>query len=125
VPEGLVARTIDAETGYLAGEFCPLPQREWFKIGTEPTEYCVEHEYPAWDPWITDTIDTINGTVDSIRRRFDEFMGRRRAQDSLGRRRDTTRPDTLRRASPARRTAANDSINQLKELVNKLKKPPH
>lgn len=111
VPEGLVARTIDMETGYLAGEFCPLKQREWFKIGTEPTEYCLEHEYPAWDSWFSDTVDTINGAVDSIRRRYEDVMGRRRSTDTLGRRPDTTRRPT-------------DSIGQLKQLLNKLRKPP-
>ena len=27
----------------LAGEWCPITQREWFKPGTEPTEVCDQH----------------------------------------------------------------------------------
>jgi len=46
-PSGLVERVIDAENGELAGEWCPVTQREWFKAGTEPHEYCREHLAPA------------------------------------------------------------------------------
>ena len=53
-PTGMVARMIDAETGMLAGEWCPLTQREWFKPGTEPTEVCTDHyELPEAEPFIT------------------------------------------------------------------------
>lgn len=45
-PPGLVSRTIDAENGLLASEWCPLTQREWFRAGTEPTQYCPEHVQP-------------------------------------------------------------------------------
>ncbi|MFN2397309.1 MAG: hypothetical protein ABR543_01500, partial [Gemmatimonadaceae bacterium] len=45
-PDGLEMRVIDAYTGQLAGEWCPLTQREWFKAGTEPTRYCEEHLEP-------------------------------------------------------------------------------
>ena len=40
----MIPRMIDAETGMLAGEWCPITQREWFKPGTEPTEVCNEHD---------------------------------------------------------------------------------
>jgi penicillin-binding protein 1A len=53
-PAGLVARDIDLETGELAGEWCPLHAREWFRIGTEPTEQCHEHDGPTFDRWIGD-----------------------------------------------------------------------
>ena len=46
-PEGMVSRVIDAQTGELAGEWCPITQEEWFRPGTEPTWYCREHEQPA------------------------------------------------------------------------------
>jgi penicillin-binding protein 1A len=39
-PAGLVAATIDPETGLLAGEWCPTRRTEWFKAGTEPVEEC-------------------------------------------------------------------------------------
>jgi penicillin-binding protein 1A len=50
-PAGLVDRVIDAETGDLAGEWCPARQREWFKAGTEPTRRCTEHAAPppSWE----------------------------------------------------------------------------
>src|SRR5688500_3760205 len=52
-PAGMVSRLIDAETGMLAGDWCPFTQREWFKPGTEPTEVCEEHyELPEAEPFI-------------------------------------------------------------------------
>jgi 1A family penicillin-binding protein len=42
-PAGMVSRVIDANTGELAGTWCPVTQEEWFKPGTEPTELCREH----------------------------------------------------------------------------------
>jgi hypothetical protein len=40
---------IDAQTGELANEWCPLRQRAWFKPGTEPTRPCRSHEEPIWE----------------------------------------------------------------------------
>jgi 1A family penicillin-binding protein len=48
-PEGLIERRIDAFNGYLANEWCPVIQREWFKPGTEPTQICQEHQAPLLD----------------------------------------------------------------------------
>jgi penicillin-binding protein 1A len=45
-PVGLVRRTIDAETGDIANEWCPTKQPEWFKPGTEPVRICVRHDAP-------------------------------------------------------------------------------
>ncbi len=45
-PAGLVSVTIDATNGQLAGEWCPITQREWFRSGAEPTELCREHGEP-------------------------------------------------------------------------------
>lgn len=42
-PEGMSMRTIDAQTGYLATEWCPVRQAEYFKPGTEPSTPCPEH----------------------------------------------------------------------------------
>jgi penicillin-binding protein 1A len=51
-PAGLAQRSIDPYTGYLASEFCPTVEREWFRQGTEPTESCPEHLAPPEpDPW--------------------------------------------------------------------------
>lgn len=46
VPAGLVSVTIDATNGRLAGEWCPITQREWFRAGSEPTDVCNEHGEP-------------------------------------------------------------------------------
>lgn len=52
-PAGMIPRLIDAETGMLAGDWCPITQREWFKPGTEPTEICDEHfELPEAEPFV-------------------------------------------------------------------------
>ena len=48
-PAGMVSRTIDAFNGDLANEWCPVTQREWFKVGTEPTRICQEHHAPLID----------------------------------------------------------------------------
>jgi penicillin-binding protein 1A len=42
-PDGLVAADIDPVTGALANEWCPMPAREWFRVGTEPSGICQEH----------------------------------------------------------------------------------
>ena len=51
-PPGMVARVIDAETGKLANEWCPLTQREYFKPGSEPTEPCDDHYMPEAEDWV-------------------------------------------------------------------------
>ena len=48
-PVGLVSRTIDEETGYLASEWCPNTRREWFKPGTEPVRFCPSHDAPLME----------------------------------------------------------------------------
>ncbi|MCY7379773.1 MAG: PBP1A family penicillin-binding protein [Gemmatimonadaceae bacterium] len=58
-PNGMTMRVIDPTTGLLAGEFCPVRQRQWFKPGTEPTEVCNAHyeEEVQEDPVWPDTLD--------------------------------------------------------------------
>jgi penicillin-binding protein 1A len=52
-PAGMVPKLIDAETGMVAGDWCPFTTREWFKPGTEPTAVCDEHyELPEAEPFI-------------------------------------------------------------------------
>ena len=57
-PPGMTMRVIDPSTGLLAGEYCPVRQRQWFKPGTEPTEVCNAHyqEPVEQSPW-PDTLD--------------------------------------------------------------------
>ena len=53
VPDGMVMRVIDPESGMLATEFCPRRQREWFKPGFEPQLPCNLHE----EPFQSQTVD--------------------------------------------------------------------
>ena len=46
-PEGIVPAVIDAQTGMLAGDYCPETRVEWFRAGTEPTRRCEEHDTPV------------------------------------------------------------------------------
>ncbi len=52
-PDGLIAREIDPSTGLLAEEWCDTRRREWFKPGTEPTEYSCETEHDD-ESWMRD-----------------------------------------------------------------------
>jgi len=45
-PAGMVSRVVDQENGFLANEWCPVTQREWFRVGTEPTHTCTAHQAP-------------------------------------------------------------------------------
>ena len=66
-PPGLVSRIIDAETGMLAGQWCPTTQREWFKPGTEPVEECNEHyELPEPEPFVIGLGDKIGQALKKI-----------------------------------------------------------
>jgi membrane carboxypeptidase/penicillin-binding protein len=46
VPDGMVMRIIDPQTGELANEWCPRRQREFFRPGHEPNVPCREHSSP-------------------------------------------------------------------------------
>jgi 1A family penicillin-binding protein len=48
-PPGMTMRVIDPATGMLAGQWCPVRQRQYFKPGTEPTEVCNIHTEPQMD----------------------------------------------------------------------------
>ena len=49
-PPGMVAHVIDPQTGYLANEWCPIKQREYFKPGvSEPRVECPEHGPDVWE----------------------------------------------------------------------------
>ena len=52
VPDGLESAYIDPETGALAGEYCPLSAREWFRVGTAPQNRCEEHEHDGFSTWL-------------------------------------------------------------------------
>ncbi|MDB4890225.1 MAG: penicillin-binding protein family [Gemmatimonadetes bacterium] len=50
VPQGMTMRVIDPGNGMLAGQWCPEKKREFFKLGTEPTEVCNVHTEPSEEP---------------------------------------------------------------------------
>jgi len=49
VPDGLVERRIDPQTGQLATSQCPEKISEIFIMGTEPTVYCEVHGGGLWE----------------------------------------------------------------------------
>ena len=79
VPRGIVQRTIDEETGHLAGDWCPMVRDEYFKVGTEPQEYCTGHSasFGGWIDRLGRSVGDLfrrGGRVDTMERRG----GRRR-----------------------------------------------
>jgi 1A family penicillin-binding protein len=49
-PPGMVPLVIDPQTGYLAGEWCPIRQREYFKPGAAlPHVECPQHGPDMWE----------------------------------------------------------------------------
>ncbi|MEO7651563.1 MAG: PBP1A family penicillin-binding protein [Bryobacteraceae bacterium] len=42
-PRGISSALIDGDTGMLPGAFCPNVRTEFFLAGTEPTDYCTDH----------------------------------------------------------------------------------
>ena len=47
VPDGIVKKLVDPETGQLAGDHCPVARTTYFEKGTEPTETCRLHKESA------------------------------------------------------------------------------
>jgi penicillin-binding protein 1A len=64
-PPGMTRELIDVETGLLAQEWCPVTRDEWFKSGSEPTEYCEEHDH--LDGWMGDFGSRISRILRRIR----------------------------------------------------------
>ncbi|MDQ3995967.1 MAG: penicillin-binding transpeptidase domain-containing protein, partial [Gemmatimonadota bacterium] len=70
VPDNMVMRVIDPQTGELANEWCPARQREWFRPGHEPVEPCREHSAPPL--WYVDEPGDIDEGDPTARPRQDE-----------------------------------------------------
>jgi penicillin-binding protein 1A len=70
VPDGLVSVNIDLQTGALAGEYCPLAAREWFRVGTEPHALCEEHQYPGFTTWIAGLESDLADRISRILKRW-------------------------------------------------------
>jgi 1A family penicillin-binding protein len=67
-PPGMTMRVIDPSTGMLAGEWCPVRQRQYFKPGTEPTEVCNVHTEQQPDDMVPMPDDPTQGTPDPVQR---------------------------------------------------------
>jgi len=63
-PPGLHAVTIDARTGFLANEWCPILQKEYFKPGTEPKTLCPVHAAPEADTTMQSPLQEIPNAVE-------------------------------------------------------------
>ena len=76
-PAGMVPAVVDARTGYLATEWCPITQRDYFKPGTLPTTPCPVHSAPP-EPEIDTTAipDQIPQAVQKIGRGIGGFFKR-------------------------------------------------
>ena len=61
-PPGMVSAVVDPQSGELAGEWCPVRTKQWFKQGHEPTEQCHLHIGPPEGQVIVD----VNGNVQNI-----------------------------------------------------------
>jgi 1A family penicillin-binding protein len=70
VPDNMIMRVIDPQTGELANEWCPARQREWFRPGHEPVEPCREHSAPPL--WYVDEPGDIDEGDPTARPRRDE-----------------------------------------------------
>ena len=68
-PDGLIARDIDPVTGMLAEEWCDSRRREWFKPGTEPTEYTCESARED-DSWIGDVESEVGARIVELFKRL-------------------------------------------------------
>jgi 1A family penicillin-binding protein len=74
-PDGIVAEEIDPETGLLAGNWCPTTRIEYFRDGTQPTEYCEGHG----DGWLENIAEEAYDTVrDQLRILWDKVRENRR-----------------------------------------------
>ena len=58
-PAGMMLAVIDPGTGMLAGEWCPIKKREFFKPGTEPRELCTVHTEPQSEEPVFDEPNSI------------------------------------------------------------------
>ncbi len=58
-PAGMTLAIIDPATGMLAGEWCPIKKREFFKPGTEPRELCNVHTEPQSEEPVFDEPNSI------------------------------------------------------------------
>jgi membrane carboxypeptidase/penicillin-binding protein len=74
-PDGMIMRVIDPTTGYLANQWCPSRQSEWFEPGTEPAAECPQHAepIPEWEDDEMEGWEEVPEVIDSMGR----SLGRR------------------------------------------------
>lgn len=69
-PDGLIAREIDPATGLLAEEWCDNHRQEWFKPGTEPTEYSCDAGAEVDDNWMQTVEDQVGERIATMFKRL-------------------------------------------------------
>jgi len=100
-PPTLIARTVDANSGKLFGDWCDgEPAREWFKPGTEPTARCDG----GWFRWARRDNGLPDQAIDAAVDMLGEAIGEGRLRQSLLRR----LANEFRRSSPTPASARND-----------------
>lgn len=78
-PTGMSQVTIDAKTGYLANEWCPVTQPDYYKPGTEPRDPCPVHSAPAppaQDTLAPPSVDPVPQVVKKIGKGIGGFFKR-------------------------------------------------
>lgn len=75
-PPGMTEVTIDARSGYLANEWCPITQRDYYKPGTEPTIPCPWHSAPPPPPDTQVPLHEIPDAIQKIGKGIGGWLGR-------------------------------------------------
>jgi penicillin-binding protein 1B len=73
VPEDVVWRDVDPQSGELATAYCPEVRRAPFLVGTEPLEPCSLHR-PAWRDVGEDIDEAVRGGQRRLRGWFDRLF---------------------------------------------------
>ncbi|WP_157729321.1 transglycosylase domain-containing protein [Tumebacillus algifaecis] len=76
LPANVVESYIDPTTGQLATENCPVKRREYYLVGTEPTDWCDDHPSMNKNP-----ADKLEQEVKSGGRTFWDWLTGRRKQE--------------------------------------------
>jgi penicillin-binding protein 1A len=70
-PPGMTMQVVDPTTGMLAGQWCPVTERQFFKPGTEPHEICNVHTEPQIEEPPPDSQVFIPGAPEPVQKGID------------------------------------------------------